>query len=132
MGFFPLFEIYLAIPSTMALGLDMVSSVVWSGFGTFIAIPFIVYFFEFLSRIKCVKKFFFKLSQSKYSEKIRKRGFLFILVATPLIGTWTIGVIGKLVDLEKRPLFIASAVSIAVYGIIIGVLTQLGIDLIQK
>ncbi len=132
MGFFPLFEIYLAIPSTMALGLDMIFSVVWSGFGTFIAIPFIVYFFNFLSRIKWIGRFFYKLSQSKYSEKIRNRSFLFILVATPIVGTWTIGVIGKLVDLDKKSLFIASAISIVVYGIIIGVLTQLGIDFIKR
>lgn len=132
MGFFPLFEIYLAIPSTMALGLDMVSSVVWSGLGTFIAIPFIVYFFEFLARFQPINNFFQKLAQSKYSEQIRGKSFFFILVATPIIGTWTIGVVGKIVDVEKRSLFVASAISITIYGILIGLFTQLGIDLFKK
>lgn len=132
MGFFPLFEIYLAIPSTMALGLDMVSSIIWSGIGTFLAIPFIVYFFDYLSRFAWIKRFLLKFADSKYSEKIRNKSFLFILVATPIAGTWTIGVIGKLVDLEKKPFFIASAISIAIYGILIGVLTQLGIDFFTK
>lgn len=132
MGFFPLFEIYLAIPSTMALGLDMVSSIVWSGLGTFIAIPFIVYFFDFLSRIQWMKRFLLKMAKSKYSEKIRKNSFWFILLATPIVGTWTIGVIGKLTDMNKHSLLLVSAISITIYGILIGILTQLGIDFLTR
>lgn len=128
MGFFPMFEIYVAIPSSMALGLDMVSSVIWACIGNFMAIPFIVYFYNSLSRINIVNKYFQKLSGSKFSEKIRKGSMLFIVFGTPIVGSWAIGVLGKVVGLDKKSLFLSSGLSIFAYGIIIGVLTKLGID----
>ncbi|ARK32583.1 small multi-drug export protein [Halalkalibacter krulwichiae] len=128
MGFFPLFEIYIAIPSTIALGLDATSAIIWSCLGNFIAIPFVVFFYDSLSRIKKVRSYLGKLSRSKFSEKMRKGSFVFILVGTPIVGSWAVGAIGKVIGLEKRKLFLSSAVSICVYGVIIGVLTKLGVD----
>ncbi|GEN46170.1 small multi-drug export protein [Alkalibacillus haloalkaliphilus] len=128
MGFFPLFEIYLAIPGAMAMGLDVVSAIIWSSFGNFIAIPFIVVFYDQLSKIKRLNKYFIKLSQSKFSDRVSRNGFTFILIATPIVGAWAVAVIGKFVGMEKGKLLISSAISIGIYGVILGVLTELGIS----
>ena len=128
MGFFPLFEIYVAIPSSMALVLDMLSAVLWACLGNFIAIPVIVYFYDSLSRINKVNTYFQKLSGSRFSGKVRNGSMLFILIGTPIVGSWAIGVLGKVIGLDKKRLFLYSGLSIGVYGILIGMLTKLGID----
>ncbi|MDQ0351907.1 putative membrane protein [Alkalibacillus filiformis] len=128
MGFFPFLEIYLAIPAAMAMGLDVVSAILWSSFGNFLAIPIIVLFYDQLSKIKKINKYFIKLSQSKFSHRISKNGFTFILIATPVVGAWAVAVIGKFVGMEKGKLIVSSAISIGLYGVILGVLTELGIN----
>lgn len=35
MGFFPMLEIYIAIPATMLMGLDTISAIFWAGLGNF-------------------------------------------------------------------------------------------------
>ncbi|SDN75503.1 Putative small multi-drug export protein [Tenuibacillus multivorans] len=127
-GFFPMFEIYIAIPATMAVGLDGFSSVLWSCVGNFMAIPLIVFFYDKLSRFERINKFLLKTSVSRFSHKIRKGSFGFILLTTPIVGSWTIGVLCKLIGLSKKKIFTSSAISIALYGLIIGILTKLGID----
>jgi len=128
MGFFPLFEIYLAVPASMGMGLGVVSAVFWSWFGNFFVIPFISYFYDWLTKFKKVNTYFRKLANSKTSKKLNDGGFLIILIATPILGSWGTGVVGKVIGLERKRLFLVSGISIAVYGILIGVLTQLGID----
>lgn len=128
MGFFPLFEIYLAVPASMGMGLGVVSAVFWSWFGNFFVIPFISYFYDWLTKFKKVNTYFRKLANSKTSKKLNDGGFLIILIATPILGSWGTGVVGKVIGLDRKRLFLASGISIAVYGILIGVLTQLGID----
>lgn len=128
MGFFPLFEIYLAVPASMGTGLGVVSAVFWSWFGNFFVIPFISYFYDWLTKFKKVNTYFRKLANSKTSKKLNDGGFLIILIATPILGSWGTGVVGKVIGLDRKRLFLASGISIAVYGILIGVLTQLGID----
>ncbi|WP_017186244.1 small multi-drug export protein [Alkalibacillus haloalkaliphilus] len=128
MGFFPLFEIYLAIPGAMTMGLDVVSAIIWSSLGNFIAIPLIVVFYNQLSKIKRLNKYFIKLSKSKFSHRISRNGFTFILFATPIIGAWAVAVIGKFVGMEKGKLLVSSAISIGLYGVILGVLTEFGIN----
>lgn len=130
MGFFPLTDIHVAIPSTMALGLGTTSAVFWSSLGSFISIPIISYFYDQLSRIKKINKYFQKLSSSKFSNKMKEKGILFVLLATPLLGSWTVGVLGKVVDMDKRKLFLASGLSIVFYGVLIGFLTSLGLSAI--
>lgn len=128
MGFFPLFEIYLAVPTTMGLGLDIVSAVFWSWLGNFIVIPFIFYFYEWLTKFHKINKYFTKLENSKTSKKLRKGGFIVVLIGTPVFGSWTIGVAGRIIGMHRKRLFLSSAISIAVYGFLIAILTQLGID----
>lgn len=127
MGFIPISDIYVAIPSTMALGLGVTCAVLWSSLGSFISIPIIGFFYERLSRYKKINQYFQKLSNSKFASKMKKKGVLFIALAMPMIGSMTVGVLGKVVGMDKRKLFIASGLSIAVYGSLMGVLTTFGL-----
>ncbi|GGN99156.1 small multi-drug export protein [Saccharibacillus kuerlensis] len=128
MGFFPLFEIYVAVPASIGLGLDIFSAVFWSWLGNFIVIPFIAYSYDWLTKFKKVNKYFEKLAKSKASKKLNGGGFWIVLFATPMFGSWATGVVGKFIRMDKKRLFLASGISIAVYGIIIGVTTQFGIN----
>ncbi|MFD2673213.1 small multi-drug export protein [Marinicrinis sediminis] len=129
-GFFPMFEIYLAIPSTMVMGLDPVSAVVWSCIGNFTPIPLIAYFYDFLCRFPRIGKWLNKMANHKYQPQVEKRGAIAIMLFTPLIGSWAVAVLGKAVGMSRSTLLIFSAISIVGYGIIIAVLTVLGVDLV--
>ncbi|SER88536.1 Putative small multi-drug export protein [Salisediminibacterium halotolerans] len=128
MGFFPLFEIYLAIPTAMGLGLDIVSAVFWSWLGNFIVIPFIVYFYKWLTKFNKIQTYFTKLENSTTSKKLRKGGFIMVLVGTPIFGSWAVAAAGRMIGMRRNKLYLSSAISIALYGVLIGILTQLGID----
>lgn len=128
MGFFPMFEVYLAVPAGIGLGMDVFSSVFWGVLGNWLVIPFVSYFYFFLLKSKKIKLYFEKISRSNTSQKIQKGGFWFVLISTPLLGSWALAVAGKLVDIDKRTLYISSGMSISLYGIIVGILTSMGID----
>ncbi|WP_027963621.1 small multi-drug export protein [Halalkalibacillus halophilus] len=128
LGFFPLTEIYIAIPTSMIMGLDSVSAVIWASIGNFLPIPLIVYFYDSLMKWEPLGVWMRKLSNNRYREKIEQNGFIMILLLTPIIGGWAVGVIGRAIGLTKYKLFLSSAVSIFFYGIIIAFLTSYGID----
>ena len=132
MGFFPLFEIYVAVPASMGLGLDVISAVFWSWLGNFIVIPFISYFYDWLTKFNKINKFFNKLANSRISKKLHRSRVIIVLIATPMFGSWAIGVTGKIIRMDRKRLFLSSGISIAIYGTIIGILTQLGIDSFLK
>ena len=131
MGFVPYFEIYVAVPAAMAMGLDIVSAVVWAGFGNFMAVPLIVFFYNFLSGFPKVRNWLNKLSDNKHEKKIEKYGNLFVLVMTPLVGIWVTAVIAKSVGYSKSNLIVFSLCSIYFYGTLVGLLTLWGFDLLN-
>ena len=46
LGFFPFFEIYVAVPAAIAMGLDPVSAVIWTVLGNYLPVPLIVIFYR--------------------------------------------------------------------------------------
>ncbi|CAM3669997.1 MULTISPECIES: small multi-drug export protein [Paenibacillus] len=130
MGFFPMLEIFIAVPAAKGLGLDIVSSVFWCWLGNFFVIPFISYSYDWLTKFDKVKTYFMKLASSNACKKLNNGGFALVLIATPLLGSWGIGVAGKMIGMDRKRLFLASAIGIAIYGTIVGILTQLGIEAI--
>lgn len=130
-GFFPMFEIYIAIPATMAMGLDTVSSIAWSGLGNFLPVPLIAFFYQLLAKSKRIKGWLDKLADSKYKHRIEKQGPLVVLLLTPVVGSWAVAVIANGVGMNKMKLFISAGGSILLYGIIIAVLTHFGIDFVS-
>jgi uncharacterized membrane protein len=131
MGFFPMLEIYLAIPSVMAMGLDPVSAVLWASFGNFIPVPLLVFFSEQLARIGWIGRRLEKMANSRFSQWIQRWGYYAIVLFTPIISSWVVGMLGSTLGLNKSRLFTAAAVSILLYGILIALLTGLGIDLLR-
>ena len=91
-------------------------------------IPFISYSYDWLTKFDKVKTYFMKLASSNACKKLNNGGFALVLIATPLLGSWGIGVAGKMIGMDRKRLFLASAIGIAIYGTIVGILTQLGIE----
>ncbi|MEK4300329.1 small multi-drug export protein [Oceanobacillus sp. FSL W8-0428] len=131
MGFFPMLEIYVAIPASMVMGLDAVSSIIWAGFGNFLPVPMIAFFYQLLAKSERIKKWLDKLANSKYKYRIEKQGPLVVVLLTPIIGSWAVAVIANGIGMNKLKLFISAGASILIYGVIIAVLTYYGVEFIS-
>lgn len=129
MGFFPMFEIYLAIPSMMLLGLDGISAVLWAGVGNFLPIPLLAYFYDWLHRFKRLSGWLDRLENHRLSYLMREKGSWIIILVTPLLGSWVVGVIGHSIGMKRLTLLIYSAISIFGYGLLIAWLTSQGIEI---
>lgn len=131
MGFFPMLEIYIAIPASMVMGLDAVSSIIWSGFGNFLPVPMIAFFYQLLAKSERIKKWLDKLANSKYKYRIEKQGPLVVVLLTPMIGSWAVAVIANGIGMNKLKLFVSAGGSILIYGIVIAVLTYYGVEFVS-
>lgn len=130
LGFVPYFEIYLAVPATMAMGLDPISSVFWSGLGNFSAVPVILFAREKLSHVSKISDWLEKLANSKYRETIDRLGNSFVLLFTPVTGIWVTAAVASTFGLTRSKLLITSAISVFLYGSIMAVATSTGLELI--
>jgi uncharacterized membrane protein len=129
MGFFPLFEVYLAVPAVMVMGLDPISSVFWASLGNFCAVPCVIYGYRLLERFSAVKRWFERLQQSRYKPMVERYGAIVVLLLTPVIGVWAMAVIARGLDMSLNKLFVSSAVSILLYSILTAWITAAGLDL---
>lgn len=130
LGFFPLAEIYVAIPAAMATGLDPASVLFWSVFGNFTPLILIHFFHEQLSRSERIKRWLEKLNSPKFRQKVDRHGVWFVLIATPWTGVWAMGVTAKLLGMDGRKLLWSSLASIVVYGAVLVVMIEMGISLL--
>lgn len=130
-GFFPYFEIYIAVPAGFAAGLNWFDAFFWASLGNWMVIPFVDICYEWLMRFKFMKKITEKSLNGKWQDRIEKHGAWFILLLTPLAGVWTIGVIAKALKFNRAKLLIYSATSVGVTGLIIAILIINGITLVS-
>ncbi|RMG73204.1 MAG: hypothetical protein D6711_11340, partial [Chloroflexi bacterium] len=79
LGFFPLAEIYVAVPAGMALGLSGLSVVVWSVFGNFLPILLIHYGYESLMRIEWINRWLTWLASDKAKARMDRYGIWAVL-----------------------------------------------------
>ena len=126
-GFFPYFEIYIAIPAGFAAGLNWFDAFFWASLGNWMVIPFVDICYEWLMRFKFMNKIAEKSLNGKWQDRIEKHGSWFILLLTPLAGVWTIVVIAKALKFNRAKLLIYSATSVWVTGLIIAILIINGI-----
>ncbi len=131
LGFVPYFEIYLAVPATMAMGLDPVSSVFWAGLGNFFAVPVILFARKQLSHIPRVNRWLEKLTNTKYRETVNKFGNSFVLLFTPVTGIWITAALASTFGVTESRLLITSALSVLLYGSLMAVATSTGLELIS-
>ncbi len=128
-GFSPAFEIYLAVPAGIALGLDYCSTVVWSVIGNYMPILLIHYCYKSLNRIQRVENWLKRLESKRLKHWIDIYGIGFVLLITPWIGTWAMAVTMKLLRMNSRLFMIYSFISVVLYAIALATLIYLGVGL---
>lgn len=127
-GFFPNAEIYIAIPTGLAMGLDTVSTVVWGVMGNFMPILFVHYGYEKLLKIPRLGKWLNRLASEKVRTKVENGGFWFYLIMTPLMGTWVMGLAVKMLQIHPKKFFVPTFLSITISALLIAILIASGLD----
>lgn len=128
-GFVPMLEIYIAVPVAVAMGLDYVSAVFWPSFGNFVPILLIALAFEQIRRIPRIGAWIERRASTRFQGMVNKHGAWFIVLVTPLIGSWAVAVTGVLLGIDRRQLIVFSAISILLYAIVIVALLAIGFDI---
>lgn len=128
-GFFPFFEIYVAIPYGFVIGLDPYSIVFWAVSGNFLPVPLIEYGYGWLVKFERFRRWQQKLIKPSLEEKINHRGKWFIAVFTPWIGVWAVAVTCKMLKVRKDVLMLYTFVGIAAYAILLALLIEMGITM---
>lgn len=119
MGFFPFFEIYVAVPASMALGLDYTSAAFWAIVGNFCPVVLIVFGYERLMRIERVHDWMTRRRSERFEALVNRYGAWFILLITPWIGVWVVAATAQLLGMKRSTLLVYSFISIAVYGTVL-------------
>lgn len=70
MGFFPYFEIYVAVPAAIALGLDYVSAVAWSVFGNYTPVLLIHFLYKQMIKNERINRWFENLTLDSYKNNL--------------------------------------------------------------
>jgi uncharacterized membrane protein len=120
LGFFPFFEIYVAIPAAFALGLDPVSAVLWPVLGNVAPIILIAFAHEQLKRIERVRRWLQGRRSERFETWINRYGAPFVLLVTPWIGVWAVAATARALGMNRATLMLYTSVSITVYAIVIG------------
>lgn len=131
-GFFPLAEIYVAVPAAFATGLDPFSAVFWSVLGNYTPVLLIHCGYDQLMRIVWVQRWITGLVSDKLQASIARYGFWFVLIITPWAGVWVTVATAKFLRMPSAILLIATLLSIGITAIIIAVLLSLGIDIVTE
>ncbi|HRL13069.1 MAG TPA: small multi-drug export protein [Aggregatilineales bacterium] len=126
-GFFPLAEIYIAVPSAVALGLDDVSVILWTVLGNFTPALLINFLYQQIMRIPRVASWLKRLISDKVQAQINRFGMWFVLLATPWTGIWAMAVAAKILRIRTGQFLLAAFVSILVYAVVILVLIRAGL-----
>ena len=130
MGIVPYFEIYVAVPASIGMGLDPVSAVFWAGLGNFTAVPVVVVFYSQLCKVPRLKNWLLSLPEGRYKKTVDKYGDFFMFILTPLAGIWVAAAVARAVGFPKPRLYVLSALCIILYGSVTALLTVMGIELI--
>jgi hypothetical protein len=131
-GFFPAFEIYIAVPAGIAMGLDYYSTIIWSVAGNYTPILLIHHSYQWLIKIPRIKKWFYKLSSQRLKRWVDTYGIGFVLLVTPWIGVWIMAITMKLLKMKSSLFLIYSFFSIFIYAVTIATLIKLGVDFVKN
>jgi len=123
-GFFPFFEIYVAVPAAIALGLDYVSAVAWSVFGNFSVVPLVIFFYDGLKRFTPLRRWLEPRPAERWQRAMDRYGAWFALLMTPVLGVWAMRAMAIAAGIRRSIILIASFLSITLYAVVVA----LGID----
>ena len=132
LGFFPFFEIYVAVPAAFAFGLDPVSAVVWPVLGNVTPVFLIVFGYERLMRVERLRSWLLGRRSVRFERWIDRYGAPFVLLVTPWIGVWAVAATAQALGMQRATLVGYSLVSISVYAILISVGIVFGFDLARR
>lgn len=131
MGFFPAFEIYGAVPASYALGLGVISSIIWAVFGNLIPVFVIHYGYEYLSDYPRINAWLDRLSSEKVQQRMNRYGAIGVLILTPWTGIWAMAITARALGMKVGRLFLFSGISVTVYAIIIATTLDVGVKAIS-
>ena len=130
MGFFPMFEIYGAVPASYLLGLGIISSVVWAVYGNLLPVLVIHYGYEYLNTYPRIKKWLGRVSSEKVQQRMNRYGIWAVLILTPWTGIWAMAITARALGMSIGRLFLFASISIIMYAIVIVVTMDIGAQVI--
>jgi uncharacterized membrane protein len=129
-GFFPLAEIYVAVPAAMATGLDIPSVIFWSVLGNYTPVLLIHFLYERLNKIERVRRWLASMVSEKATDTINRYGTPIVLLITPWVGVWIMAVTAKVMGMRSSIFLPTALVSITAYATVLALLIQAGINVI--
>lgn len=128
LGFFPMAEIYVAVPSAMAMGLDDLSVLLWTVLGNLTPALLITALYQQMIRIPRIARWFGRLYSEKVQRRINRWGVWFVLVTTPWVGIWAMTIAAKVLGMNTRRFLLTASVSIVLYAMAILVMLRAGVE----
>lgn len=128
LGFFPLAEIFVAVATVRAAGLDGASTLFWSILGNFTPVLLIYFGYEQLRRVGWLQRWLDKLASEKLRGRVNQYGMWFVLIMTPWVGVWAMTLAGRLLGMDGTRLLASTLVSISVHAVATLLLLEAGIS----
>jgi uncharacterized membrane protein len=128
-GFFPLAEIYVAVPVALAAGLDPVSAAGWSAFGNIVPLYLIHWGYDAMRRNARLDRLLQRMSGAveRARHRIDRHGPWVVFLVTPWTGVWVIAIAAKAVGMDSRRFLAAATLSVVVYAAALVALIELGL-----
>jgi len=126
-GFMPMAEIYIAVPAGIAMGLDPASAVGWSVAGNWAPIPLLHLLYDRLRALPRMEQALDRLASRSARARVEGAGIWFYLLATPLLGTWALGVAVKLLGVPRSRFLVPSFLSVLGFGLAISAALMAGL-----
>jgi uncharacterized membrane protein len=130
-GFFPFFELFVAIPAGFALSLDPVSTVVFCVAGNFFPVLIIEYGYSRLMRNERLHRWLGNRFSERTYRNVEHYGIWYMLVITPWTGAWAMAVTAKVLQMRKATLIGGSLASLLIYAIVLTLLLHRGVGLLS-
>jgi uncharacterized membrane protein len=127
-SFMPFSGIHIAIPVALAAGLDKVSAMFWAVFGNYTPLVLIHVAYERLEKVEKLARWMRRFVSEKYKAQLDRYGPWFVLLTTPWLGVWTLGITTKAFGMEGRPLLIFGLISLVLYAVVIAYMAEMGIE----
>ena len=127
LGFFPLAEIYVAVPAAVATGMDDISVIFWTVLGNFTPVLIITVFYGCLMRNARIQGWLARFTSDKVRMRVDRYGVLFVLLVTPWTGIWVMTVTARALGMNHTRFMLAAFVSIFSYAVIVLFLIRAGV-----
>ena len=132
LGFFPFFELIVAIPAGISLRLDPVSTVVFCVAGNFLPVFVIEYGYSRLIRYKRIRRWLERRVSDRLVYNVNRYGTWYVLLFTPWLGIWAVALTARILKMNPKTLAWSSFSSLVMYSVALVVLIQAGIDFFSR